>query len=143
MCAPVCRLWFTLDTCQKPGPRRCGVMSSFMLVDGGLIVWLSTVTDRSMMRVRAMGTSVRGSLPYVKVSPGGAGMRLRSRPDREVSMRKNVLVLLTILVAGALVATGSTSWAQKGPIKMGMVTSLTGGLAPNGKDMVNGLQLFL
>jgi branched-chain amino acid transport system substrate-binding protein len=58
-------------------------------------------------------------------------------------MRRIVLAVLTVLVAVALVVTGTTSWAQKGPIKMGMVTSLTGGLAPNGKDMVNGLQLFL
>jgi len=48
MWAPVCRLWCTLETCQKPGPRRCGVTSSRMLVDGGLSVVSSTVTDRSM-----------------------------------------------------------------------------------------------
>jgi branched-chain amino acid transport system substrate-binding protein len=58
-------------------------------------------------------------------------------------MRKNVVVILLALVAVTVVATGSTTWAQKGPIKMGMVVSLTGGLAPNGKDMVNGIQLFL
>jgi branched-chain amino acid transport system substrate-binding protein len=57
-------------------------------------------------------------------------------------MRRNVLVVLSVLVVVALVAS-SSSWAQKGPIKMGMVVSLTGGLAPNGKDMVNGMQLFL
>ena len=48
MCAPVCRLCRTEDTCQNPGPRRCGVMSSFMFVDGGLSVVSPTVTDRSM-----------------------------------------------------------------------------------------------
>ena len=58
-------------------------------------------------------------------------------------MRKNVAIVLTIVLAVALVASGASSWAQKGPIKMGMVVSLTGGLAPNGKDMVNGMQLFL
>ena len=58
-------------------------------------------------------------------------------------MRKPVLALLAALVAVAAVATSSATWAQKGPIKMGMVVSLSGGLAPNGKDMVNGLQLFL
>jgi len=57
-------------------------------------------------------------------------------------MGKHVVVLLCVLVAVAAVATGSAT-AQKGPIKMGMVVSLSGGLAPNGKDMVNGLQLFL
>jgi len=58
-------------------------------------------------------------------------------------MRRNVAIVLTVVLAVALVASGATSWAQKGPIKMGMVVSLTGGLAPNGKDMVNGMQLFL
>src|SRR5215472_13736804 len=53
MWAPVCRLWRTLDTCQNPGPRRCGVTSSRMLVDGGLRVRSSTVTDRSMYRLMA------------------------------------------------------------------------------------------
>src|SRR6266540_2033133 len=47
MWAPVCRLWRTLDTCQNPGPRRCGVTSSRILVEGGLIVRSSTVTERS------------------------------------------------------------------------------------------------
>jgi branched-chain amino acid transport system substrate-binding protein len=58
-------------------------------------------------------------------------------------MRRNVAIVLTLVLAVALVASGAPSWAQKGPIKMGMVVSLTGGLAPNGKDMVNGMQLFL
>src|SRR5712692_9815148 len=49
--APVCRLWCTLDTCQKPGPRRCGVTSSRRLVEGGLSVVSSTVTERSMCRL--------------------------------------------------------------------------------------------
>src|ERR1041384_6134833 len=65
--APVCRLWFTLETCQKPGPRRCGVTSSFMLVEGGLNVFSSTVTDRSMKRL------MRESLREVGDGAGGPG----------------------------------------------------------------------
>jgi len=38
----------TLDTCQNPGPRRCGVIWSRMFVEGGESVASSTVTDRSM-----------------------------------------------------------------------------------------------
>ena len=45
-------------------------------------------------------------------------------------MRKNVLVTLSVLAAVALAATGSTAWAQKGPIKMGMVVSLSGDYPP-------------
>jgi branched-chain amino acid transport system substrate-binding protein len=33
--------------------------------------------------------------------------------------------------------------AQKGPIKVGFMSSLTGPLSPNGKDMLNSLELFL
>src|SRR4026209_2755761 len=67
MWAPVCRLWFTLDTCQKPGPRRCGVTSRRMLVEGGLRVCSSTVTERSMNRLmEALSREVRDGT-------GGAG----------------------------------------------------------------------
>lgn len=41
-------------------------------------------------------------------------------------MRRYALVVVSVLAAIALVATGPASWAQKGPIKMGMVVSLTG-----------------
>lgn len=53
---------------------------------------------------------------------------------------------------GALVATvtvslllGATTgaWAQKGPIRIGLVGPQTGPLAANGQDMFNGLALFL
>jgi branched-chain amino acid transport system substrate-binding protein len=59
-------------------------------------------------------------------------------------MRKCITAVICAVSLLGLLMPGSTpTWAQKGPIKIGMVTSLTGGLAPNGKDMVNGLQLFL
>src|SRR5919204_5907341 len=47
-----------------------------------------------------------------------------------------------VLAAFVLAGTGST-WAQRGPIKIGMFVPLTGPLAANGKEMVNGLTLFL
>ena len=37
----------------------------------------------------------------------------------------------------------SPAKAQKGPIKVGFMSSLTGPLSPNGKDMLNSLELFL
>jgi branched-chain amino acid transport system substrate-binding protein len=38
----------------------------------------------------------------------------------------------------------STSWAQaKGPIKIGFITPLSGGMAANGKDMLAGIELYL
>lgn len=56
-------------------------------------------------------------------------------------MRKGLIVI----VAFSLVATLgiSPAAAQKGPIKVGFMSALTGPLSPNGKDMLNSLQLFL
>ena len=48
MWAPVCKLWYTLVTCQKPGPRSWGVNSTGMFVEGVLIVPAPTVTERSI-----------------------------------------------------------------------------------------------
>jgi branched-chain amino acid transport system substrate-binding protein len=56
-------------------------------------------------------------------------------------MRKEsiVIIALTFVVAlGILPAE-----AQKGPIKVGFMSSLTGPLSPNGKDMLNSFELFL
>ena len=51
-----------------------------------------------------------------------------------------VIVVLAVIVAG--VAAGAPSWAQKGPIKIGMIVPQSGPLAANGKDMINGYELF-
>ncbi len=57
-------------------------------------------------------------------------------------MRKSVALAALTLAAVALVLAGPGA-AQKGPITIGFVTSETGILAANGKDMINGLRLFL
>src|SRR2546429_1065408 len=53
------------------------------------------------------------------------------------------LVLVAVVLAVVALAFGSPGEAQRGPLKIGFVTSETGILAANGKDMINGLQLFL
>src|SRR4029453_17358943 len=66
MCAPVWSPWLTLETCQKPGPRRCGVISTRMLVEGGLSVFEFTATERSMSFVIANSTILAGrKIPVV------------------------------------------------------------------------------
>ena len=50
------------------------------------------------------------------------------------------LVALALLV---LIAAVPSTEAQKGPIKLGVIAPMTGGAAQIGKDMVNGLQLWL
>jgi branched-chain amino acid transport system substrate-binding protein len=58
-------------------------------------------------------------------------------------MRKTWLIAAVSLVVAALALAGSPgSWAQKGPIKVGLLVPQTGPLSANGKDMINGLQLF-
>ena len=54
--------------------------------------------------------------------------------------KKWVVVLLAI---GVLVARSNSGWAQKGPIKIGFLTQMTGGGAAVGKDMSNGFTMSL
>jgi len=58
-------------------------------------------------------------------------------------MRK-ILVLMAVALAtvGPVLGGATDAWAQKGPIKVGLLVPQTGPLAANGKDMINGLQLF-
>jgi branched-chain amino acid transport system substrate-binding protein len=58
-------------------------------------------------------------------------------------MRKCLGLVVSILVlAGLLLGGGSPASGQKGPIKVGLLVPTTGPLSANGKDMVNGLELF-
>src|SRR5256714_13540632 len=56
-------------------------------------------------------------------------------------MRPRLLALTVLVVAVAALAAGP-SLAQKGPIKIGMLVPQSGPLAANGKDMINGFELF-
>jgi branched-chain amino acid transport system substrate-binding protein len=56
-------------------------------------------------------------------------------------MRPRLLVL-AVLVALAAALSAAPSGAQKGPIKIGMLVPQSGPLAANGKDMINGFELF-
>jgi branched-chain amino acid transport system substrate-binding protein len=48
-----------------------------------------------------------------------------------------------VAVVALILFNVSPAEAQKGPIKVGFMSSLTGPLSPNGKDMLNSLELFL
>jgi branched-chain amino acid transport system substrate-binding protein len=61
-------------------------------------------------------------------------------------MRKTspiAVIVLVLLVAAGLLAGSRAARAQKGPIKVGLLVPQSGPLSANGKDMVNGLTLFL
>jgi hypothetical protein len=58
-------------------------------------------------------------------------------------MRKCLALAVTVLIElAAVLGSPGTGFAQKGPIKAGLLVPQTGPLAANGKDMVNALQLF-
>jgi branched-chain amino acid transport system substrate-binding protein len=57
-------------------------------------------------------------------------------------MRKLLALAVLTLVIAALVVAPSPTAAQKGPIKVGMIVPQSGPLAANGKDMINGYELF-
>jgi branched-chain amino acid transport system substrate-binding protein len=51
---------------------------------------------------------------------------------------------LAIAVVSLFIFNVSTPWAQgKGPIKIGWISPLSGGMAANGKDMLTGIELYL
>ena len=60
-------------------------------------------------------------------------------------MRKMaVRILLVSMVAVFIVFNPLLSWSQaKGPIKIGFISPLSGGMAANGKDMLTGIELYL
>ena len=57
-------------------------------------------------------------------------------------MNKKLIVSLLAVVA-LVMARPSSGWAQKGPIKVGFLTQMTGGGAAVGKDMSNGFMMYL
>jgi branched-chain amino acid transport system substrate-binding protein len=55
---------------------------------------------------------------------------------------RTLVALALALLAAVIPLLPTPAPAQKGPIKIGMIVSLSGPLAANGKDMVNGYELF-
>jgi branched-chain amino acid transport system substrate-binding protein len=54
--------------------------------------------------------------------------------------RKLTAIILAVLV---VIAVGLPAGAQKGPIRIGVISPMTGGAAQAGKDMTNGMQMWL
>jgi branched-chain amino acid transport system substrate-binding protein len=58
--------------------------------------------------------------------------------------RRTIWTVVIAMVAGVILFTPLISWGQaKGPIKIGYISPLSGGMAANGKDMLAGIQLYL
>jgi branched-chain amino acid transport system substrate-binding protein len=81
-----------------------------------------------------------GTIVY---APEGIVGTLRQWTKGERGMgRKTVVAVFAALIAISMVAPGS-AWAQKDSIKIGFLAPMTGGAAQIGKDMVNGLTMWL
>src|SRR5213593_1836335 len=52
------------------------------------------------------------------------------------------MVVVALATQALLLAGERPTWAQRGPIKVALLVPTTGPLSANGKDMVNGLELF-
>jgi len=57
-------------------------------------------------------------------------------------MKKQLIISLVAVVAVIMVGP-SLGWAQKGPIKVGFLTQMTGGGAAVGRDMSNGFTMYI
>ena len=58
-------------------------------------------------------------------------------------MKKTLTLGVVVALVLAVAAAPPPAWAQKGPIKIGFIAQMTGGAAQVGKDMVNGLMMYL
>jgi branched-chain amino acid transport system substrate-binding protein len=103
----------------------------------GLKNLVSVYTHRWLL---ILGGVYIGTIVY---APEGIVGALRQWTKGERTVGKKVIV--SVLVAMALVAFGDlgAAWAQKGPIKIGVIAPMTGGAAQIGKDMTNGMQMWL
>src|SRR5262249_35212457 len=63
-------------------------------------------------------------------------------PGREGRMRKP-LVLVAVVTASLALGIGSGASAQPAPLKIGLIVPQSGRVAANGKEVIDGLQLFL
>src|SRR3990172_6009571 len=58
-------------------------------------------------------------------------------------MKKTLTLGVMVAFVLAVAVAPPPAWAQKGPIKIGFIAPMTGGAAQGGKDMVNGLMMYL
>src|SRR3989442_1632030 len=58
-------------------------------------------------------------------------------------MGKKAVVLCVLSMVLVAIAGPGSAWAQKGPIKIGVIAPMSGGAAQIGKDMTNGIAMWL
>src|SRR5437667_151529 len=101
----------------------------------GLKNLVSVYTHRWLL---ILGGVYSGTVVY---APEGIVGTLRQWTKGEGAMgTKAVVVVSMVLIA---IAGAGSAWAQKGPIKIGVIAPMSGGAAQIGKDMTNGIAMWL
>src|SRR5438552_5403547 len=78
-----------------------------------------------------------------RASEPSPGHRRLSLGDEEITMRMRLGMVVVALAALTLLLAGERpTWAQRGPIKVALLVPTTGALSANGRDMINGLELY-
>src|SRR5881397_890348 len=103
----------------------------------GLKNLVSVYTHRWLL---ILGAVYIGTIVYAPEGIVGA-LRQWTKGERAMGKKAIVSVLLALLLTG--VAGSEPVWAQKGPIRIGVITAMTGGAAQIGKDMTNGISMWL
>jgi branched-chain amino acid transport system substrate-binding protein len=107
----------------------------------GLIVGLKNLVSVYTHRwLLILGAVYIGTIVYAPEGIVGA-LRQWTKGDRAMGKKAVVSVLLALLLTS--VAGSESVWAQKGPIRIGVITAMTGGAAQIGKDMTNGVSMWL
>ena len=104
----------------------------------GLKNLVSVYTHRWLL---ILGAVYIGTIVYAPEGIVGALRQWTTKGDRAMRKTAVVSVLLALLITG--LAGSESVWAQKGPIKIGVITAMTGGAAQIGKDMTNGIAMWL
>jgi branched-chain amino acid transport system substrate-binding protein len=69
---------------------------------------------------------------------------IKQRKEEKIMRKVAIQVFLVSLVSVFIILSPLLSWSQaKGPIKIGFISPLSGGMAANGKDMLTGIELYL
>jgi branched-chain amino acid transport system substrate-binding protein len=103
----------------------------------GLKNLVSVYTHRWLL---ILGTVYIGTIVY---APEGIVGALRQWTKGERAMAKKVIVLCVLSAVLVAIAGPGPAWAQKGPIKIGVIAPMSGGAAQIGKDMTNGIAMWL
>src|SRR5437899_467720 len=101
----------------------------------GLKNLVSVYTHRWLL---ILGGVYIGTIVY---APEGIVGTLRQWTKGERAMGTKVVVVVSMVLIA--IAGAGSAWAQKGPIKIGVIAPMSGGAAEIGKDMTNGIAMWL